>query len=207
MPVCIYTYIASPIKFFSVPFIAKFYANLNKVFEYLEVVGHQPVEERLVAALQTRQERVLAEIARLRTHEHLRCTANASACTCEHCLRAHLPTVVAVRAHHLQLDRVHFRRQQPAQAEHVALPLAERRRWYKRQFFAIAAFARNVSAKSVLKICKGTLTFVQEGIGEHLAATRKDRHAHLTDAVRHKRRGRRSCNPIWDDTNIRALHK
>ena len=44
--------------------------RVDDTHHLLEVVGHQPVEERLIAALQTRQERVLAEIARLRAHEH-----------------------------------------------------------------------------------------------------------------------------------------
>ena len=47
-------------------------AHCRRVYDghhLLEVLAHQPVEERLVAALQTRQERVLAEITRLRAHE------------------------------------------------------------------------------------------------------------------------------------------
>ena len=55
--------------------------RVDDAHHLLEVVGHQPVVERLVAALQTRQERVLAEIARLRAHEH------------QHCLCMHLRTL------------------------------------------------------------------------------------------------------------------
>ena len=100
----------------------------------LEVLAHEPVEERLVAALQTCQERVLAEIARLRggkpisrTQAQARIISISLSLSTRNALRdTNLPAEVGVGASYLLLNRVDLWRQETAKAEYIALALRKR---------------------------------------------------------------------------------